>query len=60
MFIEEDESSGSHYSTSKPNPKKKKKLDVTRKEFHELKGTIDQILVAFTNSQPSQTPTMAR
>ena len=50
MLIEEDESSGFHHFTSKPKPKKKRKPTMSRKEFIELKGTINQILVAVTSS----------
>ena len=52
MFIKEDESSGSQHSTSKPKPKKKKKPVLSRKEFVELKGAIDQILAAVSTSKP--------
>ena len=50
MFIEEDESNASQHSTSKPKPKKKKKSIVSRKDFLELKGKMDQILIAFSTS----------
>lgn len=59
MFIDEDKSSGSHHSTSKPKPKKKKNSVVSRNEFLELKSTIDQILPTVFNNQPLQTPALA-
>lgn len=59
MFTEEDKSSGSYHSTSKPMPQKKKKLDFTRKEFLELKGIINQVFAIHTSSQPPHNLTLA-
>lgn len=48
MFIDEDESSGFQHSTSKPKPNKKKKSTISWKEFLDLKGKIDQILISIS------------
>lgn len=53
IFDEEEASSGSQHSTSKPKGKKKKKKNaVSRKEILNLQGKVDQILVAVKPTQP--------
>lgn len=52
MYISEEGSNGSEHSTSKPKPKKKKKLVVSRKDFLDLKVVIDQILTTILSVHP--------
>lgn len=56
MVLDDEESNGSQHSTSNPNQKKKKKLAVTWKEFHDLLSKVDQILV-IVSSGTQQTTT---
>lgn len=56
MLFDEEDSSGSQYSTSKPKEKKKKKGVVTSKEFLSLQSKIDTILVAVTTNPSWQDP----
>lgn len=55
MVLNDEESSGSHYSIYKPKAKKKKKLAVSRKEFLDLQSKVYQILAAVTSSTPQTT-----
>ncbi|CAI9282743.1 unnamed protein product [Lactuca saligna] len=55
MFLEDDESSGSHHPTSNLKTKRNKQPSVLRKEFLDLKVTIDKILIVVTSTQPPQT-----
>lgn len=58
MIFDEDESSGSEHSTSKPMEKKmKKKLLVTGKEFLSLQSKVDQISAAIIIHQSQQSDT---
>lgn len=56
MYLFDDELIGSQHSTSKPKPKMKKKLIVSRKEFLDLKGKVDKILTVVTSVQPPHAP----
>lgn len=55
MFLDDEETSGSLHSTSKPKQRKKKKLVVSRKEFLNLQSKFDQILAAVTSKTPLNT-----
>ena len=55
MVIDDEESIGSQHSTSKPKTKKKKKITVSRKEFLNLQGKVDQILVVVITKELQST-----
>lgn len=58
IYISEDEPSGSKHFILKPKPRKKK-LSVSRKEFHDLKGKFDQILTVVSSTQQTTDSSVA-
>lgn len=55
MFLDDDKSSGSQHSTSKPKQKKKNTLEVSRKEFLDLQSKVDHIFDAVTSKSQHNT-----